>query len=105
MTPKSKRTRTGLRFLGMLKNAINMDESGGAASLCHRLPVVPPGGDLPTTFTVYLTPDDQGIYLATCRELPAVVAFGESEEEALTRAEQVIQDALGGGRSSSDFPY
>jgi antitoxin HicB len=37
--------------------------------------------------------------LVTCRELPEVVTFGETEEEALTMAEQAIEEAVAARRA------
>lgn len=93
MAPRSKRTRTGLRFIGMLKNAIDMDESGGPATLCHHLPVASPCGQ-PQTFTVFLAADATGGFHVTCRELVDVMVSGNDEAEALARAELAIKDAL-----------
>ena len=44
VTPKGRPSRTGLRFIGMLRNAIERDASGGPATLTHHLAVPPPGG-------------------------------------------------------------
>ena len=84
MTPKSKRTRTGLRFLGMLKNAINMEESGGLAALCHHFAVAPPwhpataalGGERVSDRLCQRRPRSQGPVIA--KVIPGVRRFTNS---------------------------
>jgi hypothetical protein len=93
MAPRSRASRTGLQFVGMLRNAIDMDESGGPATLCHYLPVTLPDGQ-PQTFTVYVAAEVTGTFSATCRDLVDVRASGTDEAEALARAERAIRDAL-----------
>jgi predicted RNase H-like HicB family nuclease len=95
MTPTSKPSSAGLRFLARLKNAIDKDEGTGMASLCHHLSVQPPASVLPLMYTVYLTPDHRGMFAVTCREFPDLKTFGEDEEEALSMAEIAIEEALG----------
>lgn len=104
MTPKSRSTRTGRMFIGMMKSAIEMPNSHDQASLCHRLPVALPDGSPPITYTVDLAPDVRGTFLLTCRELPEVATFGETEEDALSMAELAIEEALATRRRSSNLP-
>ena len=56
------------------------------------------------TFMVFLAADAAGCFQATCRELPKVTASGQDEEEALTRAELAIRDALDVWPSSPGAP-
>ena len=93
-----KRTRVGRQFLGLLKNAIAMEDGAGLGSISYRLPVASCDGRPPLTYTVYLTPNEDGSFLATCRELPEVTVLATGEEEALSMAEQAIKDTLQGGR-------
>ena len=93
MAPKGRPSRTGLRFMGMLRNAIDMDESGGPVTLYHHLPVTSPDGQ-PLTFTVYVAAEVTGTFSATCRELVDVRASGTDEAEALARAELAIRATL-----------
>ena len=76
----------------LLRQAVATDD--GIAAISHRLPITPPDGGVPTTYTVHLAPDNKGTFLVTCRELPEVTTFGEDEEEALSMAEEAIREAL-----------
>jgi predicted RNase H-like HicB family nuclease len=105
MTSNSKRTRAGIRFMGMLKNALEAEDGSGAAALCHYLPVAGPEGSVPAIYTVVLTPRELGAFLVTCRELSEVSTFGASETEALSMAALAIEEALGVRRCSPEFPY
>ena len=46
-------------------------------------------------YPVVLTPDDNGTLLVTCPDLPEVTTFGEDRDEALQRAADAIEEALG----------
>lgn len=72
--------------------------------LSHHLQIVPPEGGLPAVFTVELTPYAGGSFLVACRELPEVLTYGVSEEEALLMAELAIRERLGHGRRASRPP-
>ena len=105
MLPTSKPSKVGLRFMGMMRTAIKVQNGAALAAICHRV-LVGPAPDGPTTaYTVYLAPDDRGTFLVTCRELPDLLTFGEDEDEALSMAEIAIEEAIGVRPSSADFPY
>ena len=98
-------TPMGRKLMGLLRQVVADDAGTGLPALSHRLLVAAPGWTVPRTFTVYLSPYSKGTFLVTCRELPGVATFGDSEEEALSMAEEAIREALGAPRSSPDFPY
>ena len=105
MLPKSQPSSVGLRFLGMLRNAIDTEPGTAQAAISHRVLVQPRPGGPPISYTVYLAPDDRGTFLVTCRELPNLLTFGEDEDEALSMAQIALVEALGVRSSSADFPY
>ena len=105
MNRKSKPSSVGRKFIGMLRNAIEREDRDALGAICHHLPIPRPGDGPPAVFRVYLSPNTNGSYLATCRELPDVAAIGETEEDALELAQGAIEEALGARRSSPDFPY
>lgn len=45
-------------------------------------------------YKIELTPDDNGTFLVTCPQLPMVVTFGETKEEARTHAVEAIETVL-----------
>jgi len=45
-------------------------------------------------YAVTLTPDDNDTFLATCDALPEVTTFGNTEAEALARAQDAVEEAL-----------
>ncbi|MGF7005780.1 type II toxin-antitoxin system HicB family antitoxin [Aminobacter sp. BE322] len=45
-------------------------------------------------YRIELTPDDNDTFLVTCPQLPIVVTFGETEEEARRHAVDAIETAL-----------
>ena len=104
MPSTSKPSKVGLRFLGMLRNAIEVEDGTALAAICHRVLVQPVLSGPSMSYTVYLAPDDQGTFLVTCRELPDLLTFGEDEEEALSMAEIAIEEALRVRPSSANFP-
>lgn len=46
-------------------------------------------------YAISLTPDDNGTLLVTCPDLPEVATFGEDEPDAMQRAADAIEEALG----------
>ena len=104
MPPMSKPSSVGLRFLGMLKNAVESEDGLGLAALCQHILVQPPCGGPLVSYTVYVSPDVRGTFLVTCKELPDLRIDCENEEEALSLAEAAIREALGARPSSPDSP-
>ena len=47
-------------------------------------------------YPVVLTPDDNGTFLVTFPDVPGAVTFGETEEEALTRAVDALLTVFDG---------
>ena len=105
MLPKSQPSSVGLRFLGMMRNAIDTEPGTAQAAISHRVLVQPRPGGPSISYTVNLAPDDQGTFLVTCRELPDLLTFGEDEAMALSLAEIALVETLGVRPSSADFPY
>ncbi len=87
----------------LMQQATATKDGFSIGTITHRIPIRHPAGDVPRTYTVYLTPDAQGTFVVTCRERPRVLVFGEDEEEALHMAKEAIEEALRAGRSSPDF--
>lgn len=46
------------------------------------------------SYRIELTPDDNGTLLVTCPQLPIVVTFGETEDDAKAHAVEAIETAL-----------
>jgi predicted RNase H-like HicB family nuclease len=105
MAHSSTPTPMGRKLMGLLRQVVADDDGKGLPAISHRLLIETPGWAIPKLYTVHLSPDDKGAFLASCRELPGVVAFGECEEDALSMVEEAIREALSAPRSSSDFPY
>lgn len=87
----------------LMQRATATTDGFSIGTITHRIPIRHPAGDVPRTYTVYLTPDTNGTFVVTCRELPGILTSGEDEEEALDRAKEAIEEALGARRSSPDF--
>ncbi|EYD75846.1 hypothetical protein Rumeso_02628 [Rubellimicrobium mesophilum DSM 19309] len=88
MPPKSNPTSFGLKLVQRLKTAI-----GDRNQLCitHRLLVDAQDGRTPLTFTVDIFREPKGMFVATCWQLPLVLVAGETEDEALAKAETDIR--------------
>lgn len=105
MAQSSRPTPWGRQLVRMLRQAVADEEGHGLPAISHRLPIATPDGKAPRIFTVDLSPDQEGTFLVTCREVPDVVMFTKDEEDALVRAEQAIREVLVARRSASDFPF
>ena len=103
MAQKHDCTPVAQRFIRLLRQTISTEDGTCIAGITHHLPIVPRDGGVPRTFTVYLAPDSKGSFLVSCRELPDLLTFGATEEEALAMAEVVIREALTDQRSSFDL--
>ena len=93
-------TPLGRRMLRLMRIAATGEGKFGLAALSHSIWIQLAANGPPTSYTVFLAPDQHGTFLVACRELPEVTTFGGSEEEALLMAELAIQEALGDRRSS-----
>ena len=89
---KPKITLRRLEIVQRLKNAVQ-----DADRLCvtHRLRIDIEDGSPPRMFTVDVTREAGGRFVATCWELPLVLVTALTEENALTKAEQDIKLLLG----------
>lgn len=94
MTSANLPSLHALRLVQELKNAIDEEEGVGHDTLTRRLPVASPDGRLAATYTVDLTLDYDGVYLASCREVSEVFLTANSEEQALRLACMAILEAL-----------
>ena len=54
------------------------------------------------SFTVVLEPQEEGGFLVIVPALPEVVTYGETEQEALTMAEDAIRLAVGYRRDNGE---
>ncbi len=104
MAPRRDCTPVAQRFIRLLRQAISSEDGTSLAGVTHHLPVTPRDGGMPKAFTVYLAPDRRGRFLVSCRELPDLLTFGATEEEALAMAEVVIREALADQRRSCGLP-
>ena len=48
------------------------------------------------SFPVTLTPDDNGTFLVECPDIPEVITFGESVDDALYHARDALEEAIAG---------
>lgn len=88
-----------------MAEAMSTRDGTSMATVTHLLPIRHEPSCPPTTYTIYLAPDDKGGFLVTCRELPDLSFFGRDEEEVLAMAEHIIREWLTTRQSSPDFPY
>lgn len=93
------------RFMRLLRQAVSTRDGTRIAGVTHHLPIEPPEGGVPVTYTVSLSPDERGTFLVTCRELPTLAIYARSEEDALAMTEEAIRELMAVRRSSPDFPY
>ena len=94
MTPHSTPTALALDHVRAMKVAIGNDNGAGIAVLTHRLPIRSPDSVAPLTFTIDLAQDQNGLILATCREIPEVIAAADDESTALSLVHLEILAAL-----------
>lgn len=45
-------------------------------------------------YPLELTPDDNDTFLVTCRDLPEVTSFGETEREAIENGNRAVEEAI-----------
>ena len=105
MARQGKPTARAEELVKRLRLSITADDEIGLPAISHRLPVAIPNGTAPLMFTLDLAPDEDGTFFLTCREVPDVVLFEDTEDAALARAETLIRESLTNRRSSPDFPY
>ena len=104
MVWKSKPTRFNLKLVRAMRKALPLGDDLGMGTVRHRLSVSPPEGGPPRSYTVYLTCDDHGTYMALCCELPEVTAFAEDEGEVLRMTRQAVQEALAAREHRASTP-
>ena len=78
----------------VLKAVTRGEDCCGLAATSHHLLVTAPGTEQSDLYTVCLVQDDEGTCMATCREMPEVLAFDDSEGGAIAAAHAAIQNAL-----------
>jgi predicted RNase H-like HicB family nuclease len=91
---KFKVTLLGLEIVQRLKDCRRDANRLDFVTLCHRLSVGSPEGRAPLVYTIDLTCEPDGLYVATCRELPELIIGGDTEEEALAKVELHIEHLL-----------
>ncbi len=69
-------TQFGRTLVGALLGAVATDSHNKLPTLCHRVPVALPGSDRPAFYTVHLSPDQKGAFLASCAAFPDILMFG-----------------------------
>jgi len=104
MTWKIRPARFNLRFVRALHKALVRGETccGLEAQVYHLLVPVP-GTERPELYTVCLVQDDEGTCMATCREVPEVLVFEESEGEALAAMQAAIEMAFAAQDSCTEL--
>ena len=86
--------RFNLRLVRAIRKALAKGERPVLPTVTRLLPVAPSEGGPAVICTVCLVCDDEGTYMATCLEVPSVLVFGDSEEQALTAAQGAIAEHL-----------
>jgi hypothetical protein len=74
----------------------------GLAAQTYRFFVPLLGTESSELYTVCLVQDDEGTCLATCREVPGVLVFGQSEGGALAAEQAAVEEALAGRSSCAE---
>jgi hypothetical protein len=90
----SKRAQFDIKRIRALRKALAKGEDCGLETVFHQLSLTVPETDRAETYTVCLVHDEAGNYMATCRELPQVLAFDDSESGALAAARAAIKEAV-----------
>ena len=86
----TKPVRFNLRLVRAVRKALVKGEDPVLPVVSHRLSVALPEGGSAATFNVCLVLDDEGTAMATCPELPDLLVFHDSEEQALAEAQAAI---------------
>ena len=94
MTWTTKPTRFNLKLVRSVRKALARGEDCGLAVEACPLFVRAPERERAELYTVSLVHDDEGTYMATCRELPEVLVFETSEGKAMAAAHAAIKQAL-----------
>ncbi len=101
MAHEIRPTALGEELVRMMQAGISSGEGGDIPVISHRIPVQLAASGPPTVFTVLLSPDEDGGFLATCGDVPDLIVYGADEAEALELAEMTIVEALGDEQSPS----
>jgi hypothetical protein len=107
MAWKTKPVRFNLKLVRAVQKALARGEDCcGLTAASYHLFVMAPEAERPELYTISLVRDDEGTCMATCRELPEVLAFEDSEAKAIATAHAAIKDALAarGRHSASAHP-
>jgi hypothetical protein len=84
------RTPDGVEFVQGLENAINNEIGQGRIVLKHRVYMARPSDLPPSNYTIEISREPNGSYVATCPELPGLLVGAGSEVGALTFAKVVL---------------
>ena len=94
MTRKTRPSHFNLKLVRAVRKALASGEDCGMAIESRPIFVTPPKTERSELYTIRLVHDDEGTYMATCREVPEVLVFENSEGDAVTAAHVAIKAAL-----------
>ncbi len=89
------------RIVRLLAHTISTEEGACVAPLVQRLQLTDLPRGVPASYTLHLSPEGQGTFLVTCRELPDLEIYAKDEDEALAMAEQGIREAAAAQQNPS----
>ena len=96
----TKPARFNLRLVRAVRKALAKGKEPVLPVVSHRHLVARPEGGSATTFDVCLVLDDDGTAMATRHELPDVLVFHDSQEQALAEAQAAFILSAPSGHSS-----
>lgn len=103
MAWKIRPARFNLRFVRAMRKALaNGEDCCGLVPETYHLLVSSPEAEQPARYTVCLVHDDEGTYMATCRELPELLVFESSKADVIATAHATIEEALAAQGGLSD---
>jgi hypothetical protein len=100
-----KPTPMARRIVRLLAHTISTEEGAYVAPLVQRLQLTDLPTGVPAGYTLHLSPEVQGTFLVTCRELPDLEIYARDEDEALAMAEQGIREAFAAKQNPSSTSH
>lgn len=102
MAWKTRPARFNLKLVRSVRKALARGEDCGLEAEAYRLLVTALEAERSELYTINLVHDDEGTYMATCREVPEVLVFEDSEGDAVAAAQTAIRKALAARGRVSD---
>jgi hypothetical protein len=94
MTWKTRPSHFNLKLVRTVRKALASGGDCGMEIESRYIFVALPETDRSELYTIRLVHDDEGTYMATCREVPKVLVFENSEGDAVAAAHVAIKEAL-----------